>query len=185
MPATFQDVNWLDIFFIILLLGMVYKGLKTGVSGQILSMMGLFVLIFVSIGYYGLLSEAIFGFLLQGWAKPLSFFFIGITIFIVIRVLERVFKIVGEEELATIERVGGVLVASFRAFILFGVIGIQLLLTPLDSMHLSAAEGSKVCMFFVNMDAQIYSWMTGTIGVFRKEQKDEVLERILVSTKKR
>lgn len=185
LPAILQDINWLDVLFVILLLGMVYKGSGVGVGGQILSLIGWFALIFVPIRYYSLLSEAIFGFLLQRWAKPLSFLLIVIVIFTIIKVLERISSIVSGEELALIERAGGVLVATLRAITLFGIIGMQLLLVPIDSVHLWVTQDSKTCMFFVNLDANVYSWMTGIIGKpEKKREKDEIVREFLESTNK-
>jgi len=163
LPEIFTEFNWIDVLFIILLTGMVYKGAKTGVSGQLLSFFGWVLILFVSIEYYCFLSEAIFGFLLQRWSKPISFLLISVIIFVSVKVLERVLNIISGDEVASIERVGGVLLAFVRAFILFGLIGIQLLLIPVDKVRLSATEGSKTCMFFVHMDVQIYSWIKGMI----------------------
>ncbi|MFH1552533.1 MAG: CvpA family protein [Candidatus Omnitrophota bacterium] len=179
MPEILQDINWLDIFFVILLLGMIYKGSTTGVGGQTISLIGWFVLIFAAIGYYSFLSEALFGFLLQDWARPASFFLISAIMFVVIKVLERVFNVIRGEELASIERIGGALVGAFRACIFFGIIGILLLLIPVEDVRLYVAEKSKTCMIFVQMDAQIYSWMTEFIGESEKKEKDEVIEEIM------
>jgi len=184
LPNVLEHINWIDIVFIILLLGMVYKGMKTGVGGQILSLIGSIALIFLSIGYYSLLSEAIFGFLLQAWAKPLSFLLIMLVIITLVKVLERVFNIINGEELSMIERVGGALVAAFRAVITCGLIGIMFLLTPVDYLHRSVSEGSKFGMHIINMDAQIYSWMTELIQTSGKKDKEEVLQEILTSTQK-
>ena len=117
MSAALTDINWLDILFVILLLGMVYKGLRTGVGSQLLSLAGWFVLLFVSIGYYKVLSEAIFGSVLQKWAKPVSFFVISAGIFTVVKILERAFNVITSEEHAAIERVGGALVEIGRAHV--------------------------------------------------------------------
>jgi uncharacterized membrane protein required for colicin V production len=68
LPDILNQINWIDIFFLILLLGMVYKGLKTGVGGQVIALIGWFVLVFMSLKYYSVVSEALFGFLLQKWA---------------------------------------------------------------------------------------------------------------------
>ena len=76
-----KDINWLDILFVILLLGMIYKGARTGVGGQLLSLAGWCLLLFTSITYYNIVSTAIFGFLLQKWAKPITFFAIALIIF--------------------------------------------------------------------------------------------------------
>ena len=184
MPEIIQDFNWLDILFLILLLGMIYKGSMTGVGGQVISLIGLFVLMFFSIGYYYFLSTAIFGFMLQTWARPASFFIISAVLFVIIKVLERVFNVISTEESSSIERIGGAIVASLRACLIFGLIGMQLLLVPVDYLRLAVMEGSKTCMFFVNLDAEIFSWMTGHFGIMEKRKKDDIVKSFLEPPKK-
>ena len=185
MPAILEQINWLDIVFIILLLGMVYKGLRTGVGCQIVSLIGWFALIFFSIRYYNYFSKAIFGFLLQKWSQPVSFFVIAVVIFGVIKLLERVFNVMNSEESAPIERLGGVLLASFRGFMMFGALGMLLILTPMDQIRSSALEGSKTCMLFVNMDAQLYSWMTQLVKTSGVKEREEVVGDLVASTRER
>ena len=184
MPEILQTINWLDIIFIILLLGMVYKGMRTGVGGQILSLLGYLILLFVSIGYYKFASEAIFGFLLQDWAKPISFLGISVLIFVVTKFVERIFNIAKGEELAGIEKVGGILVAAFRAVILCGAIGIFFLLTPISYLQSSASVDSSTCMYFVKTDVNIYSWIANITGIDKEASSDVVLGQIFSSTEK-
>jgi len=180
-----KEINWIDIFFLILLLIMVYKGTRTGVGGQILSFIACFALIFASIGYYVLLSEAIFGFMLQRWAKPISFFGICVSIFIITKILERILSIAREGEFGTIEKVGGAFVAALRAFALFGLIGMFLLLIPSGYMHTAVTKDSKTCMFFINMDASIYGWMMSFSekSGSKKTQKKEIVGNFLNTAK--
>lgn len=182
MPVTFTDFNWVDLIFVILLLGMAYKGLKIGVGGQILSLIGCFILLFVSINYYNLISQALFGFILQKWAKPLSFFTIAVGIFVAIKLLEKWFHLTGDEESSVIEKIGGIVVGAFRAAILCGLVGILFLLLPVEYLHKSVTETSKSSMFFINMDAEIYSWMTGIIGIDKKREREDVLQEFLSGT---
>ena len=182
LPAILNNINWIDIIFVILLVGMIYKGAKTGVGGQVPSLVGYFVLIFAVISYYSLLSEALFGFLLQKWAKPASFFAIAAIIFVIVKLIERIFSVVGDGEVASIEKAGGALIACLRAFILFGLVGMMLLLVPLENVRSAVTDGSKSCMFFVEMDAGIYSWMTDFATFVEKKQKDEVINEFLTST---
>jgi uncharacterized membrane protein required for colicin V production len=165
LPEILSEFNWIDILYIILLIGMVYRGAKTGVGGQLFSLAGWFVTLFISLKYYSFLSETISGFLMQRWGKPISFFLIAAIIFVAIKVFERVINIVNSEGAASIERMGGSLIASLRACILFGLIGILFLLTPVNFLRSSAIEGSKTCMFFVHMDVAIYSGITELIGL--------------------
>ena len=184
MPDILQSINWLDIIFIILLLGMVYKGIQTGVGGQIFSLLGYVILLFVSIGYYKFASEAIFGFLLQDWAKPISFLGISVLIFVVTKFVERIFNITKGEDLAGIEKIGGVLVAAFRAVILCGAIGIFFLLTPISYLQNSASVGSMTSMYFVKADISTYSWLARVTGINKEVETSEVLSQIFPSTEK-
>ena len=184
MPAIIKEFNWVDIVFVILLLGMVYKGSRTGVGSQVLSLIGWFVLLFVSVGYYSYLSEAIFGFLLQKWAKPISFAAIAAVIFVIVKFLERIFHVVAGEEVSTIEKVGGALVGCARAFIFCGMIAMLLLLVPVEYARVSVTDGSKTAMFFVELDVRIYSWISGAFGVAEKN-KDDVMNELLMSTEEK
>jgi len=152
---------------------MIYKGLRTGVGGQIPSLVGAVVLLYVSIGYYSFLSEAIFGFLFQKWTKSVSFLIIFAGIIILIKVFERLLSVVRSEDFAILERLGGALIAAFRAFVYCGIVGIFLLLIPLESVETSAVEGSKTCVFFVNFDLSIFNWMKSVMNTGDKKKKPE------------
>jgi hypothetical protein len=183
LPEILNNLNWLDIIFVILFLGMVYKGTRTGVGGQILSLIGWVVLIFISLKYYVFVSEAFFGFLLQRWAKPISFLVIGLLVFVIVKFVERIFSVVSGSDLSALEKLGGAIVAAIKAFVFFGAIGILILLIPLDYARYSAMDASRSCMFFVGFDAGIYSMITEMIGIdHQKQSKDQVVENILSVT---
>lgn len=158
MSEVLAHLSWFDLAFAILLLGTVYKGSRRGVGFQMLSLSGYMVLVYFALGYYTLLSEAIFGFLFQGWAKPISFLFISLVVLFIIKILERFFLAAEQEELAFIERVGGMLVGGLRGGILIGLLGIFFLLLPVGTGSIS--EGRSVfCRHLVEMDLGLYSWM--------------------------
>ncbi len=173
MPEILNEINWLDVLFVILLLGMIYKGLRTGVGGQIPSFLGAIVLLYVSIGYYSFVSEAIFGFLFQKWTQSVSFLIIFVGIIILIKVFERLLSVVRSEDYAILERLGGALIASFRAFIYCGIVGIFLLLIPIESVETSVMEDSKTCVFFINFDLSVFNWMKSAMNMEDKKKKPE------------
>lgn len=183
LPAILNNANWIDFIYAVLFLGMVYKGARTGVGGQIVSVAGWIFLLFSTIRYYEWVSEALFGFLLQSWAKPLSFFVIGALIFAATKLLERIFSVMVGAELSALERAGGAIVAALRSFIFFGLIGIFLLLIPMGQIRSSVIEGSKTSMFFVNMDASVYNAIARFMGVEGvQKNKDDVVAAILSVT---
>jgi len=161
LPDLLKQINWVDAVFVLLFIGMVYKGTRTGVGAQILSFAGWVAILYGSVRYYEYVSEAIFGFMLQGWAKPLSFFAIATAGFVVLKFVERIFSVVLGSELSLLEKTGGVVVASLRAFVLFGMIGFLLLLTPIDYLWYSAAEASRTCRSFIEFDAVLYRAIDG------------------------
>ncbi|MCK5450630.1 MAG: CvpA family protein [Candidatus Omnitrophica bacterium] len=174
----FNNINWLDILFVILLLGMVYKGTKIGVGGQIIALIGGFTIVFVSISYYTVLSEAIFGFLLQRWAKPVSFFAIVLGVFTIVKTAERLSQVVIGEEVSALEKFVGALIAGVRAAMLFGVLGMILVLTPIQYTRFAALEGSKTCKVFMEMDVSIYCWMTSGLPEDKQRGKEDVMREL-------
>lgn len=180
-----SGINWLDILFLTILLGMIYKGSHTGVGSQLLSLGWWFVLIFFSIGYYSVLASRIFGFMVQNWARAICFFIIVAVMFLIIRFLESIFNIAVTENLAPIERMGGAFIAFLRAFLLFGMIGIQLLLLPFDFLRDSVVEGSETGMFFVEVDSGIYSWITDRLAFVEDKKNEEVVKEFLASAGKK
>ncbi|MFH1846163.1 MAG: CvpA family protein [Candidatus Omnitrophota bacterium] len=181
MPDIIQEANWIDIFFVILLLGMVYKGLQSGVGNQILSLIGYFILLFFSIGYYELVSNAIFGFLLQKWTRPVAFILIAAIVFIATKLLQRIFSIMSSEQLAPLDRIGGAVLAGVRSCLVCGIIGIFFLLTPIEPLRGSIIHGSKTGMYFVDMDIKLYSWMIESLGMNTKEDADALVNKMIAS----
>jgi len=179
LPAILNGINWIDIVFIILFIGMGYKGSRAGVGSQIFTLAGWVIILFVSIAYYGDMSRLVFGFLSPKWAKPVSFFIITAVIFTAIKLVERLFSVPETEGLAPIERIGGVLISSLKAFLLFGMVGILLLLLPVSALNKAAGGKSKTCMFFVSMDVKIYDWVVSTVGMSGAKKHDEVMGDLL------
>ena len=179
MSTFIQYLNWLDIIFVILLLRMVYKGALTGAGDQLFSLAGLFLTLFITLTYYNKLSSVIFGFQLQRWSRPVSFFIIATLVIVGIRLLEKV--VIGEEksELAAIDKIGGGIVAFFRTVIILGMVCMLLLLIPLGFTRNSVIETSKTGMFLVNLDASIYSFMTGRFKVTKKVTRRDVVVELL------
>jgi uncharacterized membrane protein required for colicin V production len=167
--------NWVDVLFVILLLGTIYKGVRIGVGGQLLSLAGCFLILFAALNYYNFVSRIIFGFLLYKWARPVSFFSIVVLIFAAVTLWEKAFSVADREELAPIERIGGAVIAALRAFIIFGIVSMFFLLLPFSFTRVTIAHKSRLGMFFVELDAKIYSAMTGHLGLSKKRPKEEII----------
>ncbi len=182
MSTIFSGVNWLDVLFLTILLGMIYKGSRTGVGSQFLSLAWLLILVYVSICYYDTLAAKIFGFMAQNWARPIAFFVIFFVFILVIKFFEMIFNVSNVENLAPIERIGGAVIASLRAFLLLGLVSTQLLLLPGSFLRDSVAKGSKTGMMLVNLDVGIYCWMSSHLKFVKVKKRTEIIEEILASS---
>ncbi|MFH1878579.1 MAG: CvpA family protein [Candidatus Omnitrophota bacterium] len=182
MPAVLNEINWVDICFIIIASGMVYKGLRRGISSQIIPLIAGLAVIFLSLTYYKMVSEAFFGFMLQKWSKPFSLLLISMTIMAAAKLLEKLVNLALPEDASGIERIAGALIATFRAAMLFGMIGIFLLLVPVSSANNSAAGESRLCKRFIQLDVQLYRFMS-EIFVFPENAKDISVDEKLSFTK--
>jgi uncharacterized membrane protein required for colicin V production len=160
---------------------MIYKGLRVGVGGQLLFLVGWLLILFTTLSYYSIVSKTMFGFLLQRWSRPASFLAIAVFVFFIIKAIERFIEATHEGEFAYLEKVAGALVACLRAILLFGMIGMLLLLVPVDFTRDTVMRKSKTGMFFVNANAKIYSLMTGYFGLSEKKTKSEVMKKLLSS----
>jgi uncharacterized membrane protein required for colicin V production len=179
LPDIIRELNWVDFLFIILLLGILYEGLRWGASGQLLSLIGWVCMLFASVTYYSPFSEAILGDKLQKWSLPFAFFLLAGGVFGLVMVLESSLKIKKDGELSFTQRIGGAIVAAVKSVLILGIVAMLLLLTPVDSIRKAVREQSKTAMFFVETDAEVYSWMTGQFNLTRKKAKDEVINEFL------
>jgi len=163
LPELLKQINWVDALFIVIFLGTVLRGAKTGVGSQLLALAGWVAIMYVSVRYHPLVSEAIFGFMLQGWAKPLSFFAVAAAGFVVQKLVERIFSAVLASELSIFEKLGGAVVAGVKAVVLCGMIVFFLLLVPVDYMVESVMEGSKSSLRLLEVDAVLYRAIDGLL----------------------
>lgn len=179
-----SGVNWLDVIFLTILLGMIYKGSRAGVGNQLLSLVWVLVLVFFSIGYYDGLASSVFGFITRSWARAISFAIIVSVLFVLTKLLEMMFTCEYVENLPPLERIGGAVVGAMRAFLVFGLICVLFLLLPVSFLQNAVAKSSRTGMAFVKMDAHVYSWLSDYLKFVEQKNTDEVVKEILKSSGK-
>lgn len=171
-------INWLDIVFFAILVGTIFKGAHSGIGSQIVSLVWVICLVFLSIGYYYFIARNVFGFIDPSWGRALSFFLIVIAIFAIIRLLENIFNIEQSEGISPFERLGGALISAIRSFLLFGLVSMQLLLLPVEDLYKAVDKGSKTSGYCVWLDAYIYSWITYHVDFLEDRKVESVIDGI-------
>jgi len=170
------SISWLDVLFVLIFVGMIYRGLRSGIGSQILSLIGWFIVIFFSVGYYSVLSTSIFGFMQRTWSRSSSYTMIIGVGFIVIKLLEMVFRDPASDK--AFARVACTILASLRAAIVAGLISIQLLLMPVPDMNKMATKGSKLAMYFVNLDVSVYSGITKVLSSVKRRDRIDIIDEL-------
>ena len=181
LSTILRELIWVDLSFIILLLGMIYKGVRSGVSGQIVPLIGTIVLTYISIGYYKSSAEAFFGSMLQNWAKPVSFILICFLVLFVFRIIDKLFNFKSSGEIAMIERLAGIAIAIARTIILCGAVTLFLLLVPIKTVNKTVKEESKVALMFAKLDIDIYCVMSKFVNKNSSCEKD-IINREFIGT---
>ena len=181
LPTILRELIWVDLFFLILLLGMIYKGVRSGVAGQIVPLVGTFVLIFISIGYYKSSSEAFFGSMLQDWAKPVSFFLICSLVLFVFKIIDKLFNFKSSDDMAIIERIAGIAIAVVRTVILGGAVSLFLFLVPIEMINNAVKVESKAALRLATIDIDIYCVMSELVNKNIMSEKD-IINREFIGT---
>jgi len=163
---------------------MLYKGSKTGVVYQFVSLLGWIGILFVSLENYSrVCNGGIIVLFLNNWAKPLSFFSISLGCIFLFKILEKFLKIFvdDKENISKLEKLVAMFLSFLKACVFFGMVSILCLLMPVRSVNNSVISTSKFAMFFVNFDVQIYSWITFFTNKKGAKDKDDVIHSFYLS----
>ncbi|MBF0494620.1 MAG: CvpA family protein [Candidatus Omnitrophica bacterium] len=174
-------IYWLDIVYIVTACWMLYRGSKKGLGSQLVFFIWWFVLLFFAIGYYDTIASKYLTFISNKWAEPVAFAVIVAAFSGLIKGMEILANISLKDTLTPIETMGGVIMAALRTIILFGIIGFQLMLVPVDGVNDIIAKHSRSAMFFVKIDVTVYSWLTRNL-IFLKRDKDDFLVKKIMRT---
>lgn len=157
-----KQINWVDIFVLILLVRGTYIGLRHGFITEIFKIFGIIVALFVSLHYYGNLSrflatQALFSKLSPSLQQGISFvalILLSLAIFelghFVIRSLMRV------EGSGVLEKTGGGVCGFIRGAVIAGLILFALNLLPVTYLKTSINRNSWSGPQLVKIGPAIY-----------------------------
>ena len=180
LSSYLNSISWPDVVFVAIVIITVFNGFRAGVGVQILSLLLWIACAYAAIGYYPFVASKISGLGMDEWAKAISFFAICAASVLILRMVNLILKTENAPALAPIERLGGVVIASLRACLLVGIIGIQLLLIPIDTVRSVVREESKTGMFFVRFDTSVYYWINERLGLDGSNINSKVAQDLFI-----
>ncbi len=150
MPAgsIFSQINWVDIFVLILLIRTSYVGLRCGLLGEIFKILGIIAALFVSIRYYSnlaqfLTTQVFFSKLSLPVNRGISFVCLLLAVMLIFKLGRFIARFIMQLEVADpLKRMGGVICGFIRGGIIASLILFALNLLPLDYLKKSINEDS-------------------------------------------
>lgn len=117
------QINWLDLFIIIILIRICYTAIKAGFPAELFKIAGLILATYLSLHYYSGLSSFLSGLIgpkntLSALLSPVSFIFLAGAGIFAFSLLRRIFlKLVKMEAVSSLNKWGGFVLGITRAFL--------------------------------------------------------------------
>ncbi|MDD5156389.1 MAG: CvpA family protein [Candidatus Omnitrophica bacterium] len=150
MDSTLSVVrrfNWIDVFFIILLLRTLYVALKTGFIAEVFKLLGTLLAIYVSMHYYTALSDFLgsrFGLdkkLTVAFVDFMCFILLAIVFYLIGNLLSFTFAaLIKSEAVPRLNKWGGFIVGMARALLLAGLFTFAFSISTIRYLHVKVAE---------------------------------------------
>ena len=175
--SIFSQINWVDIFVLILLIRATYVGLRCGLLGEIFKTLGIIAALFVSIRYHSnlaqfLTQQVFFSKLSLPVNQGISFACLLLAVMLIFKlgwfiaqsIMQLKLKVAG-----SVEKIGGVICGFIRGGIVASLILFALNLLPLDYLKKSINEDSWSGSRLIKVGPAIHH----TIIKFSLSEKEE------------
>lgn len=157
-----RQINWVDVFVLILLVRGTYIGLRRGFLNEIFRIFGIILALFVSIRYYTkiaqfLTRQAFFSELSLPFNEGLSFICLSLSVLLIFE-LGRVIARFGMrlEASGSLERIGGLVCGFVRGGILASLVLFALNLFPSEYLRKSIKEDSLSGSYVIEVGPTVY-----------------------------
>ncbi|MDP2929919.1 MAG: CvpA family protein [Candidatus Omnitrophota bacterium] len=176
-------INWVDVLVAILMLRISYVAFRDGLSHEIFSLLGSFLIVILAMRYYTVFGSFISRNMVDVPVEIsdfLSFLILVVSSGLLVRVVRIILdKVVKVEWHPMIERFGGLAVGMMKAYIVTGIVLMTLSLMPLSYLKWSIKDKSLTGKYFLAMAPEIRD----RLGGFLPETKADKAAKPAVSKK--
>lgn len=172
-----KQFNWVDIFFVILLIRITYVALKNGFSAELFRLLGTILAIYLSLHYYISFSDYIIGRsgtnnIPAEYLTFSAFVFLVILGYAIFLLLGRVFsRFIQMEAVPNLNKWGSLILGIIRSFLLMSLIIFILVVAPLGYFRDSVNNSYSGKRLF-KIAPSTYAWMWNSImSKFRTQEK--------------
>lgn len=187
MPSIIKQINWVDIFVVILLFRICYIACEHGLLLEVFKILGTISGIYLSLHYYSALSGSIQGAIGLKELSPsifdlFSVIFLSLAGYLIFSVLRKVFsKIVKMETIVSLNRWGGLVLGVFRGFLLSSLIIFIFVISHIEYLSKSVSN-SFSGRYLLNIAPDTYSSLWN--GFFSKFMTTEEYNDSITKEKK-
>lgn len=172
-----QEINWVDIFIVIILLRVVYVAMKNGLPVEIFKFLGTIVAIYLSMHYFYFLGDFL-SLSTEGHGISLGVLdFIGFLVLVVVGylifVILRMFlcQLVKMETVTTLNKVGGLILGIVRGGILASLIVFILFISTVGYLRNSVSKSYLGIRLFPVAPAIYSNLWNGLMSKFMIKEK--------------
>jgi len=182
-----NQINWIDLFVIIILIKICYVAIKTGFPVELFKILGLILATYLSLHYYFRLSSFV-SILLGSKNIPsvflslLSFIFLAGAGFLFFSFLRRIFfKLVKMEAVSSLNKWGGLVLGITRGFLFAGLVIFIFVISGIGYLKKSVAASYSGKAIFKIAPAT-YGWAFN--GIVSKLITGEKLNESILNVEK-
>jgi len=183
-----KQFNWVDIFFVILLIRICYVAIKNGFSVELFKLLGTISAIYFSLHYYIIFPDYIIG---RIGAKniPLeyltffSFVVLAILGYLIFMILSKVFsRFIQMEAVPNLNKWGSLILGIIRSFLLVSLLIFIFVIAP-GSYFRNSVNNSYSGKRLFKIAPATYTWVWNSImSKFRTQEKfNETILQIQIS----
>lgn len=152
--------NWVDLFFLTLLVRICYIGYRNGFLPEIFKSLGLFFAFLISFNNYTLLNDALLKYIKFPGARleVISFLFIFLSIILLFKVLSLIaVNFLGiSEKISLINMVMGLVLSFGRALLFLGLLCFFLSNSPVSYLSKSVRHKSLSGQYLIDVAPMVY-----------------------------
>lgn len=183
-----KQCNWVDVFFVILLIRICYVAIKNGFSVELFKLLGTISAAYLSLHYYIIFPDYIVG-RIGGKFIPLEyltfFSFVGLAIlgYLIFILLSKVFsRFIQMEAVPNLNRWGSLILSIIRSFLLVSLIIFIFVIAPTAYFRNSVNNSYSGKRLF-KIAPTTYTWLWNSImSKFRTQEKfNETISEVQAS----
>lgn len=182
MSQYIPDINWVDIFIVILLIRTCYTGYARGVGYEAITLLGIIgaaILTVHNYEYLGLFFRKELN-LPVGFSNLISFIMLGTGAFYVFRLArDSLYRFLRFEIFPAVERFGGLALGFVRGALLVSLILLGMLLVQRPQLSMAIKYKSYSGPMFLKVIPVAYDYVIGLFPKYEDTERNELIREVL------